>query len=55
MGDKIQKYSKKTLQKKIFMGGICDKEYHSLTTEEKLIIKRYDNLLRKEAMKNASY
>lgn len=55
MSNKIQKYSKKTLQKKIFMGGIYDKEYHTLTTEEKLIIKRYDNLLRKEAIKNASY
>lgn len=55
MGNKIQNYSKKTLHKKIFMGGICDKEYHTLTAEEKLIIKRYDNLLRKEAMKNASY
>lgn len=55
MGDKIQKYSKKTLQKKIFTGGIADKEYHTLSEEEKLILKRYDNILRKEAVKNASY
>lgn len=55
MGDKIKKYGKKTLQKKIFDGGINDKEYHTLTEEEKVILKRYDNLLRKEAIRNALY
>ena len=55
MDDKIKKYGKKTLQKKIFGDGINGKEYHTLTEEEKTILKRYDNLLRKEAMKNASY